>query len=446
MKSGVLIFLILTSLYSCYDQSCIDITLKNGKPFTEVTLNFPDTTIYIPLDSLGEASVRITLPEKHWGYGKLFYGYAQLALFCYEDFCAEVTLGILNPKVVFKGKGALFNEQVNDLKAVDEETYKLPEKEFLAEIDKRYEKRNEKLDKMHFPEKFKQIELYRLKLLDAYAVCSYPSLHASFLKQVEEKPSANYYKYLDNYIIDDSMVLQNQQSKSYLLSAVEDIAMMKSEKQAKTARDELGIKVDYVLKSFSNSSLKSYLIQSLVTTYTSRYGVNDLGELRDTFNHFVFDTIAKQDLDNLYIQTQKMQSGKPSPDFAFNDINGKIVTLKSLKGKYVYIDVWATWCGPCCKEIPYLEQLIEKYMHEDICFVSISVDKNQKAWRDMVIKRGMKGIQLNVGDNKEFEKNYMITLIPRFILLDKQGNIINAKMSRPSDPKTSIMLEQLLKV
>lgn len=168
--------------------------------------------------------------------------------------------------------------------------------------------------------------------------------------------------------------------------------------------------------------------------------------MRDTFNRFVFDSIAKQDLNNLYIQTQRIQPGKPSPDFAFNDINGKTVTLKSLKGKYVYIDVWATWCGPCCKEIPYLEQLIEKYMHEDICFVSISVDKNQKAWRDMVIKRGMKGIQLNVGDNKEFEKNYMITLIPRFILLDKQGNIINAKMSRPSDPKTSIMLEQLLKV
>lgn len=446
MKSVVLIFLILATLYSCYDQSSMDITLKNGKPFTKVTLNFPDTIIYIPLDSLGEASVRITLPEKHWGYGKLFYGYAQVALFCCEDFSAEVSLKTLNPEVIFKGKGALFNEQVNELKAVDKEVYKLPEEDFLAEIDKRYEKRNEKLNKMHFPEKFKQIELYRLKLLDAYAVCSYPSLHANLLNQAEKKPSTNYYKYLDNYIIDDSIVLQNQQSKGLLLSAIEDIAMMKSEKQVKTARDELGIKVDYVLKSFTNSSLKSYLIQSLITTYTSRYGVGDLGELRETFNRFVLDSIAKQDLNNLYIQTQRLQSGKPAFDFAFNDIDGKTVTLRSLRGKYVYIDVWATWCGPCCKEIPYLEKLVEKYKNKDICFVSISIDKNQKAWRDMVIKRSMKGIQLNVGDNKEFEKNYMITLIPRFILLDKQGNIINAKMSRPSDPKTSIMLEQLLKV
>ena len=194
-----------------------------------------------------------------------------------------------------------------------------------------------------------------------------------------------------------------------------------------------------------NSSLKSYLIQSLITTYTSQYGVNELGELRDTFNRFVLDPIAKQDLNNLYAQTQKLQPGKPSPDFAFKDINGKTITLKSLRGKYVYIDVWATWCGPCCKEIPHLEKLMEEFENENIHFVSISIDRNQKAWRDMIDQKKMKGIQLHIGNNKDFEKDYMISMIPRFILLDPQGNIVNAKMSRPSAPETMNAIKKLLK-
>ena len=445
MKAIILTFIILTSLCSCHNQSSIELKLKKGKPFTEATLNLPDTTIHIPLDSLGEAFVHIILPEKHWGYGKLFYGFAQLPVFCYKDFKAVVSLTSLRPEVTFEGKGAALNEEINEHSPINEEAYKLSEKDFLAEIDKRYIQRSKKLEQIHFPKKFKQIELYRLKLLDAYSVCSYPSFHASFLKQAEKKPSTNYYEYLDNYIIDDSVVLQNQQSKSLLLNAIKDIAMIKSEKQAESARDELGIRVDYVLQSFSNSSLKSYLIQSLITTYTSQYGVNELGELRDTFNRFVLDPIAKQDLNNLYAQTQKLQPGKPSPDFAFKDINGKTITLKSLRGKYVYIDVWATWCGPCCKEIPHLEKLMEEFENENIHFVSISIDRNQKAWRDMIDQKKMKGIQLHIGNNKDFEKDYMISMIPRFILLDPQGNIVNAKMSRPSAPETMNAIKKLLK-
>ncbi len=139
----------------------------------------------------------------------------------------------------------------------------------------------------------------------------------------------------------------------------------------------------------------------------------------------------------------KLKLGDPSPEFRAIDVNGKPLSLKSLKGKYVYIDLWATWCGPCLGEVPHL-QALEKKMHgKKIVFVSISTDTNYKLWKEFVEKNGMTGIQLSFDGNKRFQELYGVTSIPRFILLDKKGHIINMNMTRPSDPETEKVLEKL---
>ena len=105
--------------------------------------------------------------------------------------------------------------------------------------------------------------------------------------------------------------------------------------------------------------------------------------------------------------------------------------------------IWATWCGPCQREIPHLQKLEEKYHGKDIYFVSISCDNNKKAWENRV-RAGLKGIQLHFVNGDTFMNDYMIKGIPRFILLDKEGKIISVDMSRPSDPKTIAKLDELL--
>ena len=124
-------------------------------------------------------------------------------------------------------------------------------------------------------------------------------------------------------------------------------------------------------------------------------------------------------------------------------MSGKKVSLSDFKGKYVYIDIWATWCGPCQREIPHLQKLEEKYHGKDIYFVSISCDNYKKAWwnRWWAV---VKGIQFHFGNGDAFKNDYMIKGIPRFILLDKEGKIISVDMSRPSDPKTIAKLDELL--
>ena len=149
-------------------------------------------------------------------------------------------------------------------------------------------------------------------------------------------------------------------------------------------------------------------------------------------------------LEKPYTGEARLKPGEPSVDFCFLDIHGKSVSLKDLKGKYVYIDVWATWCGPCNAEIPYLKKLEEEMKGKKIVFVGMSTDTDKKKWETFVEKNGLGGIQLFQGKKGgEFKRFYMIDYIPRFILLDKKGRIVDAFMTRPYDEKTK---EKLIKL
>jgi thiol-disulfide isomerase/thioredoxin len=140
--------------------------------------------------------------------------------------------------------------------------------------------------------------------------------------------------------------------------------------------------------------------------------------------------------------------GKASPVFAnYENFKGGKTSLTDLKGKFVYIDVWATWCAPCKAEIPALKALEKEYMGKKIQFVSISVDKPEayEAWKKMVATEQLGGIQLYADNNFEsqFILDYGINAIPRFILIDGEGNIVDADAPRPSDPKIKELFTEL---
>ncbi|SEN58531.1 Thiol-disulfide isomerase or thioredoxin [Flavobacterium sp. CF108] len=141
-------------------------------------------------------------------------------------------------------------------------------------------------------------------------------------------------------------------------------------------------------------------------------------------------------------------NNKPSPEFDYENHKGGKTKLSDLKGKYVYIDLWATWCGPCRGEIPYLQKIEEKYHGKNIEFVSISVDtpKDHAKWQKFVTDKQLGGIQL-FSDNEwksEFVTSYNVTGIPRFILIDPKGNVVDANASRPSSPDLEKQLDSLL--
>jgi thiol-disulfide isomerase/thioredoxin len=189
--------------------------------------------------------------------------------------------------------------------------------------------------------------------------------------------------------------------------------------------------------------------KSLLKKYKDE--VKDLDSLinaMDLRNDEMFFGYIESNYEKMHENLMRFAKGKVSPTFEdYENFNGGTTSLSDLKGKYVYIDVWATWCAPCKAEIPYLKALEKEYQNKNIQFVSISVDKPEahEAWKQMVEKEELGGIQLFADANFEskFILDYGINAIPRFILIDPNGNIVDSDAERPSSPKLKELFTEL---
>ena len=134
-------------------------------------------------------------------------------------------------------------------------------------------------------------------------------------------------------------------------------------------------------------------------------------------------------------------------NFTGKDLNDKDVSLTDFKGKMVYVDVWATWCGPCIKEIPNIEKLMDDYKGKNIVFMSVSIDaeKDKTKWKNFVKDKNLKGVQIYAGKDSDLTKLYQVNAIPRFLLFDKKGNIVSTNAPRPSEYELRLMIDKGLK-
>ena len=128
------------------------------------------------------------------------------------------------------------------------------------------------------------------------------------------------------------------------------------------------------------------------------------------------------------------KAGEAAIDFTYPDMDSNMVSLSDFIGSYVYVDIWATWCGPCKYEIPFLIQLEKDYHDANIVFISISTDVEDKrqVWIDMI--KNMGGVQLISTDGWKSKicQDYAINGIPRFMLFDTEGNVVSSNAARPS--------------
>ena len=193
--------------------------------------------------------------------------------------------------------------------------------------------------------------------------------------------------------------------------------------------------------AFSGDKEAIRLLKRQLAVLSQKYDISPvLRDLEKERNKDFFEDIEKK-------ETQKQhKKGDVSTGFTYENYKGGTTSLSDFKGKYVYIDLWATWCGPCVREIPFLKQIEKKYHHKNIAFVSISLDDDKAAWRKMIKDYPLEGIQLIADKNKgDFLKNYYVNSIPRFILLDTEGKIIDPQAPRPSEARLKTMLDNLLK-
>lgn len=213
--------------------------------------------------------------------------------------------------------------------------------------------------------------------------------------------------------------------------------------------------MDLTKQMVTNPNLRKQMVQIIGQNYyTYGDGTGNVEEFTKRFREFAGEhaNIA----DGMYQQfmevkkaKEKTASGIPAPDITLDLPDGKQVQLKDIcKGKFTYIDVWATWCGPCKMEIPFMEKLVERFKGNDkVMFISISVDENVDAWKKMIEKDKPQWAQYNIHGktNQQFSADWGITGIPRFIMIDKDGNIFAADATRPSNEETAKTIEEQTK-
>lgn len=165
----------------------------------------------------------------------------------------------------------------------------------------------------------------------------------------------------------------------------------------------------------------------------------DMDESFAYYKTFVSDTAAISRLQPLFDHYIKMKAGSKAAEFTMTDEKGKVWELSDFRGKAVYIDCWATWCGPCCMEIPYMEKLYDKLKNNKrVELISISLDDNKAKWMKKIKadKPAWKQFICPENFNSELAKNYDIDGIPRFLFFDKDGNVISLDAPRPSEEGT----------
>ncbi len=131
--------------------------------------------------------------------------------------------------------------------------------------------------------------------------------------------------------------------------------------------------------------------------------------------------------------TSKTPDRQKAPDFSWQAQSGKVMHLSDLKGKVVLLDFWATWCGPCRMTIPHVEALNNKYKDKGVVVMGINLDKasSRTAVSQFIKNNGITYLVISDANGK-VGNMYGATSIPRFFIIDKQGNI--AKMIVGYDP------------
>lgn len=246
----------------------------------------------------------------------------------------------------------------------------------------------------------------------------------------------SFHSYMKDVNLNDSSLLQLEEYKRFLTEYIYYKSRKSFQSNKEIPKDKYAltnIMLNSVSHELMNQRVIDYVTHSLIFDQTKLLQVDDK-------NLAIFKEQCKnkefiKDVENLYKELQTVMPGKPAPDFELYDSKDKKYTLSDFKGKYLLIDVWGAFCGPCKKEAPYLNQIELDYKGKNIEFIGTCFENNKEIWLKRIKEYKLGGIQLTAksGWDSQFKKDYQIPWIPTYILIDKEGKIIDARASKPSE-------------
>lgn len=342
----------------------------------------------------------------------------------------------------FVKKNKMFEEQVGNLR----ELLSLEEDAFLVKVEKYKNALTDLATNSNLPETFLKKEIKNIEYEYLRDLYYYPKYYPALSGNKDFVVSENFPSVLDKINFNSGDDYVNSEFYRTILS--EELQKITNDKLAENGDFNITY-LETVQNQVNDSIVKNELLFSKAQdgiTYAE-----DIEEYYKKFMAFSTNKAHEDRITEIYNSLKLTAKGKPCPKFDnYENYNGGQTSLDDLlgKGKYLYIDVWATWCSFCKRETPLLKRLETQYHDKNIEFVSISVDNlNAKdKWKETIEQKEMGGVQLFADKSfgSDFIKKFAIKGLPRFIMVDPEGNIISPNAPRPSDGEKLInMFEEL---
>ncbi len=270
----------------------------------------------------------------------------------------------------------------------------------------------------------------------------YETYHRYVVKQPDYQVPEGFRDYMKELNVNNAKYVESRAFQSYLTQLIGNMAA-KREKSVldkdSTVEVNIGqIKREVAIELVTEPAVLNVYLLNVVKNGLQWEEINAVQQDIDLFKEKCKDKALLKEFETEYDGWKKLDKGQPAPEIIGKNMQGETVKLSDFRGKYLYLDLWATWCGPCNYEIPFLDSLETDYHGRNIVFMSYSIDDDHDAWMKFVPEKQLKGIQI-IGDKgwaSQICKDYKILGVPTFMFFDPEGNIISVKMTRPSDKQT----------
>lgn len=433
---------IIVLFFSCSRENTVQVSGRVENGDTIVSFWVEDSIYTFRLDENDSFSGKIRM--KHGGYATFLHNSLNLYLAPGEDL--EIYVNALNflGSLYFRGSLGGINSYLKEQESAvffDKDCYALNEQEFVRKMQEMIDEKTKLLEAKNFNESFTRLEKERIRYSVAERVSFYPIYRNRMYPAEHYRPGVVFSDFLSSFSLNNEDLFGTKDYRSFLINYV---YLQGGRGNATRENYSDGI-VDYVLSTVKNPTIKNFLLTEIVFQHIrENNGLNGADYLLSVFRREVTEPSKVAYMEEIISHWEKLLPGNMAPSFSVQNRDGDEITLEQFRGNYLYVTVWATWCVPCKSELPYLDALQRDYLGRKINFLTIAIGDAaaRKNWKNFLVENLHAGLHTFADDKNDFNKDYMIISVPRFILIGPDGRIIDANAPRPSG-KIRSLLEEL---
>ncbi|WP_447642070.1 MULTISPECIES: TlpA family protein disulfide reductase [Chitinophagaceae] len=363
----------------------------------------------------------------------------------------SITLDSLDNAVLAIPNDSIRNNELNFIRELNERSqlpfYKITQlrssliSKDYKEVDRLY--KQEYNDNLTFLETYKKYHIisnnYENKIRAYFASHLYATQLVFIGMKSKDKVSTCYYNYLDS--LEEIIIKKPQYKDDFWFNQLQYVFLKYKYRLKKNEEyaDSIYFSTKSNLKGISKDRILFFILKDELNKKSNRNKIlfKDFKDTNtdDDYNNYISGMYDDSDITHVSSSSTSTQT--------LDNLNNFDSLTSKFKGNAIYIDIWASWCAPCRREMPYSAALREKYKNKEVVFIYISTDLDKLAWKKACIEEKLEGnnsFVLSNNFNSMFANKYKIKTIPRYMLIGKDGKMITSDAPRPSDK----ILEELI--